>query len=149
MTSGTVAFATFFIMLLFCTVVWLWQLCNFVGSLEWMLQKILGCARTSKSSALTITRKVGQRRGGGGRASGSGAEDCTCRGLYSEDCGVVSFCCGSCRGGGRTSAEEYAAEEATARLNVNACTGSMGKWGVAAGTICGVAVLAIVVGAQL
>lgn len=149
-TSGTVVFMIIANMLLFCGVVWLWQQCNFVGSFEWMIQKILGCARKSKSSAL-VMKKVGRP---GGR--GTGREDCTCRGLYSENCGVVSFCCGSCRGdrthrNGGDEREDYASDELeyAALLNMNACTGSTGKWGVAAGTICGVAVLAIVVGAQL
>ena len=40
-TSGTVVFMIIANMLLFCFLVWLWQLCDFVGSFEWMIQKIL------------------------------------------------------------------------------------------------------------
>ena len=107
-----------------------------------MIQKILTCARGSKSSALTIKMAKDDRSG-----------DCVCRGLYSEHCGITSFCCGACRnsryGGRAAGASRHDPKDVEAQMSMNSCTGAVGKWGAAAGTICGVTVLAIVVGAQL
>ena len=133
-----------------------WQNVNFVGSLEWMIQKIMTMARGTKSSSLVM--EIEKNRGG----------DCTCRGLGSLDCcHFQRFCCGACVrkeclddsssssssgsggvggvggvGGGGGEKENNGVRDVD-------CTGDIAYWGARAGVILSVILLGIMLGAQL
>lgn len=137
-TYSVIFLYNFICLFIFCMLVWGWQQIRFVGSLEWMIQKIMTLARGTKSTAIVMNTE--SNRGG----------DCTCRGIGSEDCcNVRRFCCGACkrrrRGVSGVSGEEEQEENGARDVD---CTGDMAYWGARAGVIVSVILLGIIGGAQ-
>ena len=145
-------------LVLFTTFVWLWQRVHFVGSFEWMIQKIMTSARGTKSTSITL--QFQHHKGG----------DCTCRGCYAHECcNVTRFCCGACENTRRRRKQQSGRglreiEEDTSGGGVGhidcvvggeevevkevECTGMVAVWGCRAGIIASLIILGIIGGAQ-
>ena len=142
-------------LLVFTMIVWSWSKIHFIGSFEWMIQKILTLARGSKSTSITIN--VNQNRGG----------DCTCRGFNSKECcNIYLFCCGACENKRKDEDQNNMTkgdnvdididdeendediQEEKRIINEVDCTGNVGTWGFRAGTLVTVLLLGIMAGAQ-
>ena len=121
-------------LLFFSTFIWVWQQIHFVGSFEWMIQKILTIARGSKSTSITLNFN-NKNRGG----------DCTCRGVGSQECCNLSlFCCGACNRR-RKDMENSSDFEEIVEVS---CTEGVAKWGCRAGTLMTIILIGIIIGAQ-
>jgi hypothetical protein len=145
-------------LVLFTTFVWLWQRVHFVGSFEWMIQKIMTSARGTKSTSITL--QFQHHKGG----------DCTCRGCYAHECcNVTRFCCGACEntrrgrkqqsGRGLREIEEDTSGGGVGHIDCVVggeevevkeveCTGKVAVWGCRAGIIASLIILGIIGGAQ-